>query len=356
MEMHLNYDKLYERNIKTALSFYEEVKTEYGFLEYLRQNKLENSPDSFALYFEKSINDKVDERFSKNEMGYLLDAYISIEHPEYTEGQTAKHFFGMNKDKQEEIKKMIQEPENKKRLMQIYKVRCCSGELANIYYRTLIEKEFNKVGNFKSSSFTLSKDVGNCAKGISAALLGALNRYIDVKSLSQSKEDWGHPDSLYKTVTGCNNIPELKKLEDVMKNDNPKKGDVFIVNGHHAMLYTGKVDANNKPLCHQFSPEAANYPLKLDKDVYVAPISSFVSSLDDKNANKIIEEMLETVENNVNQQDFKQMFLVNLKLEEARYKIENKNNQKSINEDKMQTTPNKKINPLLMKLKMSKQR
>ena len=37
-------------------------------------------------------------------------------------------------------------------------------------------------------------------------------------------------------------------------------------------------------------------------------------------------------------------------------KIENKNNQKSINKDKMQTTPNKKINPLLMKLKMSKQR
>ena len=31
--------------------------------------------------------------------------------------------------------------------------------------------------------------------------------------------------------------------------------------------------------------------------------------------------MLETVENNINQKDFKQMFLVNLKLEEARYKI-----------------------------------
>lgn len=81
METHLNYDKLYERNIKTALSFYEEVKTEYGFLEYLQQNKLENSPDSFATYFKKSINDKVDERFSKNETGYLLDAYIKYRTP-----------------------------------------------------------------------------------------------------------------------------------------------------------------------------------------------------------------------------------------------------------------------------------
>lgn len=321
--MKLDYEKMYQDNLNFACdTLFSQMQNDKAYCQYLEQMGQKVSPESLRNYFDHEVENRLtelknikgcDAKGNSKKEAWKIISYFRRENPYLSENKTFKQFSSLSQSEKQQMEAFIANPDNQKELENIFKINFSADYCANTYHRNRINQEFNKLHGFETSEFIPELDKGNCTKGLTLALCRNLNEQgFFSAELPRDKESWAHPAGMYqlvnKTLGLPDELPPDMPLGDYLQSREVEKGTIFIVNGHHAMLYTGEKNEKGEPLCHAFNPEAVDYPLKLDKQVYGIDIPAFVKEKCGEQASQIIDEFVAGVKDDIQANDLSKVF------------------------------------------------
>ncbi len=321
--MKLDYEKIYQDNLNFACdTLFSQMQNDKAYCQYLEQMEQKVSPESLRNYFDHEAENRLtelknikgcDAKGNSKKEAWKIISYFRRENPYLSENKTFKQFSSLSQSEKQQMEAFIANPDNQKELENIFKINFSADYCANTYHRNRINQEFNKLHGFETSEFIPELDKGNCTKGLTLALCRNLNEQgFFSTELPRDKESWAHPAGMYqlvnKTLGLPDELPPDMPLGDYLQSREVEKGTIFIVNGHHAMLYTGEKNEKGEPLCHAFNPEAVDYPLKLDKQVYGIDIPAFVKEKCGEQASQIIDEFVAGVKDDIQANDLSKVF------------------------------------------------
>lgn len=321
--MEMNYEKLYQDNLDFACdTLYSQMQKDKAYTEYLDQTGRQSSLESLKSYIDNEAGNRLkefqnvngnDAKGNSKKEAWKIISYFRRENPYLSENKAFQKFNLLTPSEKQQMETFIANPANQKELENIFKINFSADFCANTYHRSRINQEFNKLQGFETSEFIPELDKGNCTKGLTLALCRNLNKHGFFSSeLPRDKESWAHPVGMYqlvnKTIGRPDDVPPNISLGDYLQSHEAEKGTIFIINGHHAMLYGGAKNEKGEPLCHAFNPEAVDYPLKLDKQVYGIDIPAFVKQKCGEKAPQVIDQFVADVKKDIEAINFAQIF------------------------------------------------
>lgn len=321
--MPLDYEKIYEDNLDFICdTFYHQMKVDKAYGQYLEQTGQQSSQTSLRSYFDHEAESRLKElkNIPGNESNgtskkdtWKIISYFRKEDIYMTDKKTFQKFKTISTEEKAQMETFIANPANQKALENIFKINFSADFCTNMYHRSRINQRFDAIKGFEKSEFIPSLDKGNCTKGLTLSLCEVLEKHGALTGdFLRDKETWAHPAGVFEMVNrklGRNTAPpENMPLGDCLAQNEFGKGTIFIINNHHAMLYTGEKNEQGEPLFHGYSPEATDYPLKLDKPVYAIDIPALVQKQCGENAAQVIDEYVSGVKDDIQSIDLLQIF------------------------------------------------
>lgn len=319
----INYAKLYQENLDFACeTLYGQMSNDVGYLQFIADTNQAASPTAFKNYCDQEAVNKLkefqnisgtDSKGNSKKDAWKIISYFRRDNLYLSDNKAFKQFSDMSEAEKFQMQAFIANPDNLKDLQNIFKINFSADFCANAYHRCRINQGFNEIKGFESSEFIPELDKGNCTKGLTLALCRSMDKNgLFSQELPRDKESWAHPAAMHKFVNqtiGCpTELPPNVPLADYLQNNKVEKGTIFIINGHHAVLYSGEKNDKGEPLCHAFNPEMTDYPLKLDKPVYGIDIPAFIKQQCGEQAPQLIDEFVADVKKDVEEINFPQIF------------------------------------------------
>lgn len=319
----INYAKLYQENLDFACeTLYGQMSNDAEYLKFIADTNQEASPKTFKNYCDQEAVNKLkefqnitgaDSKGNSKKDAWKIISYFRRDNPYLSDNKAFKQFSDMSEAEKSQMQAFIANPDNLKDLQNIFKINFSADFCANTYHRCRINQGFNEIKGFENSEFIPELDKGNCTKGLTLALCRSMDKHgLFSQKLPRDKESWAHPVGMYQQVNQSlrhsTELPQSVPLGDYLHENEVEKGTIFIINGHHAMLYTGEKNDKGEPLCHAFNPEMTDYPLKLDKPVYGIDIPAFVKQQCGEQAPQLIDEFVADVKKDVEEINYPQIF------------------------------------------------
>lgn len=319
----INYAKLYQENLDFVCeTLYGQMSNDAEYLKFIADTNQEASPKTFKNYCDQEAVNKLkgfqnitgaDSKGNSKKDAWKIISYFRRDNPYLSDNKAFKQFSDMSEAEKSQMQAFIANPDNLKDLQNIFKINFSADFCANTYHRCRINQGFNEIKGFENSEFIPELDKGNCTKGLTLALCRSMDKHgLFSQKLPRDKESWAHPVGMYQLVNQSlghsTELPQNVPLGDYLRENEVEKGTIFIINGHHAMLYTGEKNDKGEPLCHAFNPEMTDYPLKLDKPVYGIDIPAFVKQQCGEQAPQLIDEFVADVKKDVEEINFPQIF------------------------------------------------